>query len=133
MRYKSFILSTTLLCLFAQSGFANSKTSHSLRQKSVEVVESPKTDENYEKTKIKVIEIVAKQLGIKIKDVKFEEPLSKQKIAADELDAVEIIMSVEEAFNIEIKDEDVNSEVREIPSSLTVKKLTDLVLKNAKK
>ena len=47
--------------------------------------------------------------------------MSKQKKEADELDVVEIIMNVEVAFNIEIKDEEVGV------TDLSVKKLADIV------
>jgi len=57
-----------------------------------------------------------------VREVGVDMPLSKQKKSADELDVVEIIMNVEEAFNIEINDEEIG--VRD----LSVKKLADIVL-----
>ncbi|MCI0469363.1 MAG: acyl carrier protein [Nitrospirae bacterium] len=53
----------------------------------------------------KVKEIIAKQLGVEqsavIPDASFVEDLG-----ADSLDTVELVMAFEEAFNIEIPDED---------------------------
>jgi acyl carrier protein len=51
--------------------------------------------------------IVGRQLDLNVSEVNIDVPLSKQKKAADELDVVEIIMNVEDAFNIEINDEEV--------------------------
>ncbi len=66
--------------------------------------------------------IVGEQLDLNPREVDMDLPLSQQKKAADDLDVVEIIMSVEHAFNIEIKDE-------EIGRDLSVKKLADVVSK----
>lgn len=66
--------------------------------------------------------IVGRQLDLNINEVNIDVPLSKQKKAADELDVVEIIMNVEDAFNIEINDEEVSRDV-------SVKKLADIVQK----
>ena len=65
--------------------------------------------------------IVGKQLDLNVREVDVDVPLSKQKKAADELDVVEIIMNVEDAFNIEIKDEEVGGR------DSSVKKLADIV------
>lgn len=53
----------------------------------------------------KVREFVADQLGVDIEMVEIDSNLMKD-LEADSLDAVEIIMAVEEEFDIEIPDED---------------------------
>ena len=75
----------------------------------------------YQRIVEKISGIVAKQLDLNESEVDVNLPLSKQKKAADDLDVVEITMSVEEAFNIEIKDEEVGAR------DLSVKKLADIV------
>lgn len=65
--------------------------------------------------------IVGKQLDLNVREVDVDAPLSKQKKAADELDVVEIVMNVEQAFNVEIKDEEVGA------GDLSVKKLADIM------
>ena len=64
---------------------------------------------------------MGEQLDLNVREVDLNVPLSKQKKAADDLDVVEIIINVEEAFNIEIKDEEVGV------TDLSVKKLADIV------
>ena len=75
----------------------------------------------YQRILERISAIVGKQLDLNVREVDVDVPLSKQKKAADELDVVEIIMNVEEAFNIEIKDEEVGVK------DLSVKKLADIV------
>ena len=76
----------------------------------------------YQRIVGRIRDIVGNQLNLDVGDVDVGVPLSKQKKAADELDVVEIIMTVETAFNIEIKDEDVGRD-------LSVRKLADIVSK----
>ena len=73
--------------------------------------------------------IVGKQLDLNVREVDVDVPLSKQKKAADQLDVVEIIMNVEEAFKIEIKDEEVGEALEEVSRNLSVRKLADIVSK----
>ena len=54
-------------------------------------------------TKIK--EIIAKQLGVDIDKVTSEASFVDD-LGADSLDTVELVMAFEEAFNVEIPDED---------------------------
>jgi acyl carrier protein len=54
---------------------------------------------------VKVKEIIAKQLGGKVADVSTESSFIED-LGADSLDIVELIMAFEEAFNIDIPDED---------------------------
>lgn len=58
-----------------------------------------------ETVKNKVRSIIAEQLGIEIEKVKEEASLEKD-FNADSLDAVEILMELEEAFEVSISDED---------------------------
>ena len=51
----------------------------------------------------KVVEIIKDQLGIDDKEITMETSLMKD-LEADSLDAVEVIMELEEEFNIEIPD-----------------------------
>ncbi len=53
----------------------------------------------------KVKEIIAKQLGVDIDKVTMEASFVED-LGADSLDTVELVMAFEEAFNIEIPDED---------------------------
>lgn len=53
----------------------------------------------------KVREIVAKQLGVDVDKVTPEASFMDD-LGADSLDTVELVMAFEEAFNIEIPDED---------------------------
>lgn len=53
----------------------------------------------------KVKEIIAKQLGVDIEKVNPEASFVED-LGADSLDTVELVMAFEEAFNIEIPDED---------------------------
>ena len=87
---------------------------------------------DYEQIKKRIVDIVAKQLGIESKEINVDAPLSKQKIAADELDVVEIIMNVEDAFSVEIKDFDDDAKVKDIPNAVSVKKLADIVFEKKK-
>lgn len=53
----------------------------------------------------KVKEIISKQLGVDIEKVNMEASFVED-LGADSLDTVELVMAFEEAFNIEIPDED---------------------------
>jgi acyl carrier protein len=53
----------------------------------------------------KVKEIIAKQLGVEQSEVTAEASFVED-LGADSLDTVELVMAFEEAFNIEIPDED---------------------------
>nr|YP_009399742.1 acyl carrier protein [Digenea simplex]ARW69561.1 acyl carrier protein [Digenea simplex] len=53
----------------------------------------------------KVREIVAQQLGVDAKLVTLEANFAND-LGADSLDTVELVMAIEEEFNIEIPDED---------------------------
>ena len=53
----------------------------------------------------KVKDLIAEELGIEIDTIKIESSLSDD-LGADSLDAIELIMAVEEAFDVEIADSD---------------------------
>lgn len=53
----------------------------------------------------KIREIISEQLGADIDDITMETSLMKD-LEADSLDAVEIIMAIEEEYDIEIPDEE---------------------------
>jgi acyl carrier protein len=68
----------------------------------------------------KVIETIAEQLGIDIEDVT-EEKSFIEDLNADSLDLTELIMTLEENFDLEIKDDDAEK-------LKTVKHVIDYVL-----
>jgi acyl carrier protein len=82
-----------------------------------------------QKIQKEIIDIVAKHLGIEQESVDINIPLSKQKAPADELDVVEIIMTIEEKLGVEIKDEEIGVTVQGATTGLTVKKLVEVVSK----
>ena len=65
----------------------------------------------------KVIEIIANQLSLREHDIKSDSRFDDD-LGADSLDIVELVMEMEEEFDIEIPDEDVEK-------MLTVKDVTD--------
>ncbi len=69
----------------------------------------------------KVIEIIAEKLSVEASGL--TESSDLKDIGADSLDLVELIMSFEEAFNIEINDE-------EAENIKTVSQAVDLISKN---
>ncbi len=60
---------------------------------------------NEEEIKKKVVEIVAKQLNVEQDKIKMESSFVND-LGADSLDTVELVMAMEEAFEISIPDED---------------------------
>lgn len=72
----------------------------------------------------KVIETIAEQLGIDVEDVT-EEKSFIEDLNADSLDLTELIMTLEENFDLEIKDEDAEK-------LKTVKHVVDYVLSQKK-
>ena len=76
--------------------------------------------------------LVADLLGLKPQDVGVNTPLSNLKKPADELDMVEIIMSIEERFDIEIKDDEIGGSDINAVTNITVNQLADMVVKKTK-
>jgi acyl carrier protein len=77
----------------------------------------------------RVTKIVAEILSLKPEEIEVNLPLTKQKNAADELDVVEIVLRVEEAYNIEIKDEELGGTLDDVTQDLTTRRLVDIVIK----
>ena len=73
--------------------------------------------------------IVAEALRLTPEEVNVDAPLSKQKNPADELDVVEIVMMVEEAYQVQINDEEIGGTLDHVATNLTVRKLADIVVK----
>ena len=76
-----------------------------------------------------VRKIVAEVLRLQPEEVNVDAPLSKQKNPADDLDVVEIVMKVEEAYKVEIKDEEVGGALDHVATNVTVRRLADIVVK----
>lgn len=55
----------------------------------------------------KIVTIIAEQLKINSAEIKLPSKLIED-LSADSLDAVEIVMGIEEVFNIEIPDEEID-------------------------
>ncbi len=69
----------------------------------------------------KVKEIIAKQLGVNAAEVTPEASFVED-LGADSLDTVELVMAFEEAFNIEIPDEDAEKIVKVKDAAEYIKK-----------
>ena len=121
------LLSVLVPLLQGGCGNATHRQPSERRPREVAPVQSASSD--YQRIVERISDIVGKQLDLNVHDVDVDVPLSKQKKAADELDIVEIVMNVEEAFGIEIKDEEVGESLEEVGRDLTIKKLADIVSK----
>ena len=77
--------------------------------------------------------IVGKIVGLDAKAIDVNAPLSMQKIAADELDVVEIILEVEDHFKIEIKDKEIGggTDISQLPN-LSVNHIAEVVVQKQK-
>jgi acyl carrier protein len=126
-RYKQLIISITILVFLIQFGCADKTSSPPV--KNVEIPEKQSDLPDYEQIKKRIADITAKHLGIESREINADSPLSRQKIAADELDVIEIIMNVEDAFSVEIKDFDIGAD---ISNAVSVKKLADIVFEKKK-
>ncbi|ABK19131.1 acyl carrier protein [Syntrophobacter fumaroxidans] len=71
---------------------------------------------------VKIVDIIANQLGVD-KEIITPEANVVDDLGADSLDVVELVMALEEAFDVEIPDEDAES-IR------TVKDIFDYLAKN---
>ena len=74
--------------------------------------------------KDKIIQLIADQLNIKPEDIKLENEFIKD-LKADSLDVVELIMNLEDHFNLQIPDE-------EAEKLVTVKDVIDYVASHTK-
>ena len=140
MSYKQIVISVAILIFLIQSGCAGNKTSfqeatpvknqETPTVKNAEVPAKQSDLPDYEQIKKKIVDITARQLSVESKELNADAPLSKQKTAADELDVIEIVMTVEETFNVEIKDSELGGNVVNISNVVSVKKLADIVFEN---
>ena len=73
----------------------------------------------------KVKEIIAKQLSVKVENLKEETNIAEE-LGADSLDLVEILMSLEDEFGVSIPDE-------AIPQIKTIKDIVDFIDSHKKK
>ena len=69
---------------------------------------SPRASITMEEVEDKVKSIIAEQLGVELGSVTPDASFTED-LGADSLDAVELIMAIEEAFDIEIPDEEAES------------------------
>lgn len=74
---------------------------------------------------IRLQNIISKQLGIDPSEIKPESDFGKQ-LGADSLDVVELVMLIEDEFDIEIEDEIVNE-------ITTVQKILDYIQEHGNK
>jgi acyl carrier protein len=79
----------------------------------------------------RVREEVAKILKKEATQIDVGKPLGAQ--GADELDIVEVVMAVEEAFKVQIPDSALEEKPGEVAKTLTVQKLADIVTKQTEK
>ena len=80
-----------------------------------------------------VRKIAADILRVKPRDIAVDVPLSKQKFRADDLDMVEIVMALEEAYKMEIRDNELGRDNKEIVSTMSVRKLAEIVARKRSK
>jgi acyl carrier protein len=73
----------------------------------------------------RVREVVAKSLGREVSQIDPEKPLGLQ--GADELDVVEAVLAVEDAFKVEVPDSAIGDKPAEVAKTLTVQKLAEIV------
>jgi acyl carrier protein len=116
-----------VLAPLLQVGCGNAPRHQPSERKPREVAAAQSASSDYQRIVEKIRSIVGKQLGLNALGVEVDVPLSKQKKPADDLDIVEIVMTVEETFGIEIRDEEVGKSLEEVSRDLSVKKLADIV------
>jgi len=80
-----------------------------------------------------VRKIAADILRVKPRDIAVDVPLSKQKFRVDDLDMVEIVMALEEAYKMEIRDNELGRDNKEIMSTMSVRKLAEIVARKQSK
>jgi acyl carrier protein len=118
------LIATLILLSGCENKFSQTSNSKARVDKPTQVVSS-----DPEQILSGIRNIVAKQLNLEASAVDVDAPLAKQKVAADELDVVEIIMGIEETFGIEIKDEEVSNPEGHLKNDLSVRTLVDIVVK----
>jgi acyl carrier protein len=73
-----------------------------------------------------VIQVISEQLGIKESKIKLTSKLQND-LHMDSLDSVEIIMALEEHFDVEISEELVDDYTKKVGGKLTVQNLIEIV------
>ena len=129
MLMKTKLSLLTVLAFLLQAGCSRTTPRQPSQEKPKEVTSNQSVSPDYQQVVERIRAIVGEQLGLNAGEVNVDLPLLKQKKAADELDLVEIIMNVENTFNVEIKDEEVGQSLEERGRDLSVKKLADIVAK----
>jgi len=81
----------------------------------------------------RVRKIAADILRVKPRDIAVDVPLSNQKFRADDLDMVEIVMALEEAYKMEIPDNELGRDSKEVMSTMSVRKLAEIVARKQSK
>lgn len=109
---------------------ATAQTKTGTAEKKGRVLTAPAVDP---KIVAKVRAIAAEILGVKPGDIDIDVPLSKQKAAADELDLVEIVMAVEDAFGIEIGDAELGGTPAEFTGTTSVKTLAGIAARKKRR
>ena len=132
LKHRVRVFAMIIATVATQWNCANKTTSQNARNSNEQISASRATTPERQNTQDKITEIVARELGIDPGAVDPNLPLSKLKVAADELDVVEIVMSIEEELDVEIKDEEIEDKVGGIAESLSVKKLTEIVANRKK-
>jgi acyl carrier protein len=88
---------------------------------------SPSDQDTVERIRSEVATILKKDSA----QIDVAKPLGAQ--GADELDIVEIVLAVEEAFDVEIPESAIGENVGEVSKTVTVQHLADIVSKQKKK
>ncbi|HEX7176615.1 MAG TPA: hypothetical protein VF240_15225 [Pyrinomonadaceae bacterium] len=126
---KTALTLASVLAPLLQAGCGSAPPHRPSESKPRVVAPAQSASSDHQRIVEKISAIVAKQLDLEVREVDVNVPLSKQKKAADELDVVEIVMNVEDAFGIEIKDEEIGESLEVVSRDLSVKKLADIVSK----
>ena len=132
LKHRARVFAMIIATVATHWNCANKTTSQNAHNSNEQISASRATTPERQKTQDKITEIVARELGIDPGAVDPNLPLSQLKVAADELDVVEIVMSIEEELDVEIKDEEIEDKVGGIAESLSVKKLTEIVANRKK-
>ena len=123
------LTSISTVLVFVQAGCISGRSTSAPMEKASNVTQNQTNSHISQDVPTRVTKIVAEILSLKPEEVDVNIPLTMQKNAADELDVVEIVLSVEEAYNIEIRDEELGGTLEDVTRELTVRRLVDIVLK----
>merc|ERR1719426_597079 len=96
------------LCIVAASAFqapASKLGASAFASRAVRFAFAPRAAITMDEVEDKVKGIIAEQLGVEVGSVQPNSSFTED-LGADSLDAVELIMAIEEAFDIEIPDEE---------------------------